>query len=102
MNNAYRYFISFLLTASLATPVAIGATSKGPQEERRQEQNQRDRNNSNRRVYDQTHKDYHNWDDNEDRAYRQRLSEQHRKYRDFSKQNRKQQDEYWNWRHDHR
>jgi hypothetical protein len=53
------------------------------------------------RVYDRDHKDYHNWDDNEARAY-----EGYRKdHTDFSvtfgKNNRKQQSAYWNWRHEH-
>jgi hypothetical protein len=29
------------------------------------------------------------------------LDEQHRDYHDFSKENRKNQNDYWKWRHDH-
>lgn len=54
------------------------------------------------RVYDRAHRDYHNWNGDEDRFYRQYLDEQHHQYRAFSRMNRKQQLEYWRWRHDHR
>lgn len=54
-----------------------------------------------RRMYDRSHKDYHNWNTDEDRAYRQFLSEHHRKYHEFQRMSAKQQREYWKWRHDH-
>jgi hypothetical protein len=50
------------------------------------------------RVYDSYHSDYHRWDD---RAYRRYLAEKHEPYRDFKKQDRDKQRDYWNWRHDH-
>ncbi|MCU1381966.1 MAG: hypothetical protein JWL71_663 [Acidobacteria bacterium] len=54
------------------------------------------------RYYDRTHRDYHAWNGDEDRLYRQYLGEQHHQYRSFSKMNRQQQRAYWQWRHDHR
>lgn len=53
------------------------------------------------RVYDSGHKDYHNWDDNENRAWGQYLSDNHEKSHDFKKAKKKEQSNYWNWRHDH-
>ena len=53
------------------------------------------------RYYDQYHSDYHDWNHNEDRAYRQYLSGRHEQYRDYDKLNADQQRDYWNWRHDH-
>jgi hypothetical protein len=53
------------------------------------------------RVYDKDHKDYHNWDDNENRAWGQYLSENHKKPHDFKKTKKAEQSQYWNWRHDH-
>jgi hypothetical protein len=53
------------------------------------------------RVYDRDHHDYHNWDNREDQAYRRYLGERHEDYRDFSKLNRNEQNDYWNWRHSH-
>ena len=53
------------------------------------------------RVYDSEHKDYHDWDDNESRAWGQYLSENHKKAHNFQKADKKEQSDYWNWRHAH-
>jgi len=53
------------------------------------------------RVYDEDHHDYHRWDDREDRAYRQYLTERHEDYREFSQRSHQEQSDYWNWRHNH-
>lgn len=53
------------------------------------------------KVYDRDHKDYHVWDDNEDRAYRRYCTEQHLEYRPYVKIKRADQSRYWNWRHAH-
>ena len=53
------------------------------------------------RVYDKSHKDYHDWNTDEDRYYRQYLNEHHRKYHEFQHMSKKQQKDYWRWRHDH-
>ena len=53
------------------------------------------------RFYDGDHRDYHSWDDREDRSYRQYLGEKLEDYRDFSKLNHNEQNDYWNWRHSH-
>ena len=54
------------------------------------------------RYYDSYHRDYHRWNDREDRDYRVWLGERHYEYRDFNRLDRDQQRDYWNWRHDHR
>ena len=54
------------------------------------------------RIYDSHHRDYHNWDDREDRAYRRYLAEQHWKYREYQRQSHRRQRAYWAWRHEHR
>jgi len=51
------------------------------------------------RVYDRAHKDYHVWDNQEDRTYRTYLSDHHQTYRPIAKTSRKQQTAYWNTRH---
>jgi hypothetical protein len=53
------------------------------------------------RVYDKDHNDYHNWDDNENRAWGVFLTQNHRKSHEFSTANKKEQSQYWNWRHSH-
>jgi len=53
------------------------------------------------KYYDRDAKDYHQWNGDEDRTWRQYQEEQHRQYRDFSRSKRQQQQEYWRWRHQH-
>jgi hypothetical protein len=89
MHRAHRYVSVLFLTAAIAAsgPIVGAAT---PQEASVQV-----------RVYDSNHRDYHNWDDREDHAYRGYLSERHENYRPYDKQNSKHQKNYWNWRHSH-
>jgi hypothetical protein len=89
MHRVHGYIASLFLTAALAAPATIMA-APGAQDAKVQV-----------RVYDRQHKDYHNWDDNENRAWGTYLSENHRDSHEFSKANRKEQGEYWNWRHSH-
>jgi hypothetical protein len=44
----------------------------------------------------------HEWNDREDPAWRQYLKEHHRKYHEWARSKRKEQDEYWRWRDQHR
>lgn len=54
-----------------------------------------------KRYYDKDGRDYHTWNDHEDRAYRIYLGEQHRDYRKFAQVKAAQQREYFRWRHQH-
>ena len=84
-----RYIRSLLLAAAIAAPTAIMAEPK-PQDAGVQI-----------RVYDRDHRDYHNWNDHEDRAYRGYLTERHRTYREYNRQHAREQRHYWKWRHEH-
>lgn len=53
------------------------------------------------RVYDRDHKDYHNWDDRESRSYEQYRHDHRGLSVTFQKNNRRQQSDYWKWRHEH-
>jgi Ni/Co efflux regulator RcnB len=100
MQRGYRYLFSFfVLTAALAAPSAMNAAGK-PQDNGRQEEHRRDDNDRNR-VYDRDHRDYHNWDANEDHSFRVYLGERHREYRPFAEMKQREQRAYWNWRHRH-
>jgi hypothetical protein len=78
---------SLFLSAALVAPLAIRANA-APQH-------------VSVRVYDRDHRDYHNWDDREVHSY-QLFRGEHPKYNvTFNKTNRRQQREYWNWRHSH-
>ena len=54
-------------------------------------------------YYDPYYHDRHHWDDGEARFYSQWTVETHRPPdRDFSRMNKREQGEYWKWRHDHK
>lgn len=82
----HRFLIlsAFVLSASFLVPVVARADDHHE-----------------KRYYDRNGKDYHTWNNNEDRAYRQYLGEQHRDYREFNRTNRSQQQQYFTWRHTH-
>lgn len=82
-----RQFLGFLTPALLAAPVALLAFD--------------DHDHDKKRYYDRDKKDYHEWNEQEDKAYRRYLDENHREYRDWNKVNRTDQAAYWRWRHAH-
>ena len=51
------------------------------------------------RYYDRDHRDWHEWNDNEGRAYRYYQQQQRMKEMEWRRANRRQQTEYWRWRH---
>jgi hypothetical protein len=75
VQRANRYLSSLLLTAALAAHIAMTAAA-APQDDRREENRQGE---NNKRYYDKGHKDYHNWDSNEDRSYQRYQTEHHQK-----------------------
>jgi hypothetical protein len=89
MRFTHRYISSLLLAAALAAPVAILA-APAPNDDGVQI-----------RFYDSRHKDYHNWDDRENRSWGVYLSNNHKRSHEFSRSSRREQSHYWNWRHSH-
>ncbi len=87
MLKTNRLIASLILGAALLMPVSILAAAK-PQE-------------ATVRVYDRDHKDYHIWDANENSAWTVFLTNNHSKYHEYSHASRKEQSNYWNWRHSH-
>jgi len=72
---------------------------RAPQDDHeRREQEERERR---ERIYDPDHRDYHNWDEGEDRAYRHWLEERHEAQVDYDRLDERRQHEYWEWRHKH-
>jgi hypothetical protein len=54
------------------------------------------------RVYDREHRDYHQWNTDEDGRYRSYLQERHEPYREYRVIGRDHQRAYWKWRHERR
>ncbi|MDR3674151.1 MAG: hypothetical protein P4N24_01585 [Acidobacteriota bacterium] len=89
MNITRRFIASLVVAAAIAAPVSVmafpspdGATVQV-------------------RVYDRNHKDYHNWDDRENHAWGVYLTTNHRPKHEYARANRREQEQYWNWRHSH-
>ena len=62
---------------------------------------QGDRGKEVRHYEDAAHHDSHEWNDKEDQAWQRYLQEHHKKNHEFAKANKKEQQDYWNWRHGH-
>jgi len=84
----YRYFKMIVLGAALVFPGMVSAQD-------------RDHDNQSRHYEDKAHHDSHEWNTGEDKAYRRYLEEHHRKYHDFAKAKKSEQEDYWKWRHSH-
>src|SRR3954462_9048925 len=83
-----KFLGALLLSGFLMSPVALRA-----------DDHDRDRK---VRVYDRDRKDYHDWNENENRAFRHWMEqERHRTYRDWQHVSKKEQREYLRWRHEH-
>ena len=96
MKGLLRNFGSLLLAGFITAPIAMYA------QDRDYDRDDRDHD-KNSRVYDPYRHDYHNWNDDEDRTYRQWYGQTYngREYRDYRKLNKKNQRAYWTYRHDH-
>ena len=110
MNRKYRYLSSLFVVATLSFPLlAIAQQNDHPRhsEQLRRHDDHQQRTHDNRktpddgRVYDGSRHDYHPWNDDENRAYRKYLIQNHKAYREFERNSRKEQASYWAWRHAH-
>ena len=94
MHRMPRFLISLFLGASLIAPLGMQAIDKD---------HDHDHDKRDRRYYDRERRDYHNWNEHEQAAYRHWLMEERREreYRDYNRLNRERQADYWRWRHEH-
>jgi hypothetical protein len=84
-----RFLNVALLSAALMVPIAMAPTAlraQAPQV---------------RSYHDKQRNEDHAWNGQEDKAYRIYAKQNHVKYREFSKLNDNDQQNYWNWRHEH-
>jgi predicted acetyltransferase len=79
-----RFLTTLMLGAALCAPVVMHAEDHP------------------KRYYDRDKRDYHEWNETENRAYRHWLQdERHRTYHPWAKAGKVEQRDYWRWRHDH-
>ncbi len=110
MNSKYYQLSLLCVVTTLYFPLLAIAQQDGHprhSEQRRRHDDHWQRSHDNRktpddgRVYDSSRHDYHPWNDDEDRAYRKYLTQNHKAYREFERNSRKEQARYWAWRHAH-
>ena len=83
-----RFWNVALLSAALMVPATIAPIALRAQVQART-------------YHDKQHNDDHEWNGQEDKAYRIYAKQNHRRYSDFSKLKEGDQQNYWNWRHEH-
>jgi hypothetical protein len=89
-------FCGAALLCALTIPSALHAQGDGKNGD-----NQRSDQKTVQRYHDTKQNDDHEWNAREDQAYHAWTQETHRKSEDFAKLNSRDQQSYWNWRHDH-
>lgn len=85
-----RFLNAALLGAALIVPVTLAPTALRAQDQK-----------VGRSYHDKQNNDNHQWNRNEDQAYRMYAKQNHRRYRNFDTLNENDQQAYWGWRHDH-
>lgn len=96
MRREHKYMASIFLSAALMAPLGAMAMPRPQDDHERHEREEHER-----RVYDPYQRDYHNWDQREDEAYRRWLEQKHETYTEYDRLDRRRQDDYWRWRHRH-
>lgn len=88
-----RLISAFLITAAstLAVPAIVSAAPAGAEGDGARVVI---------RVYDPYRHDYHSWDRDEQRAYREYLAARHRRYVAYQQQRAAERRAYWRWRHE--
>lgn len=81
-----RYMSALLLSAALLAPVVVPVPLKADPPHR---------------YYDRDRRDWHEWNEREDHAYRRYLEERRLKYHEWARAKRAEQRAYWRWRHGH-
>ena len=85
-----RFWNAALLGAALVASIAMPPTAL-----------RADDRNSARTYHDKQHNDDHQWNRNEDQAYKVYVKDNHRKNTSFVKLKDNDQQAYWGWRHEH-
>lgn len=97
----FRLLSGIVLSAALVSPSLLAAHARQDRDDhQRSEQRHDDRDHDRQPYYDSGHRDWHQWNSDEERSYHQYAEHRHWD-QDFWKLNEKQQDEYWKWRHKH-
>ncbi len=94
MRRRDQWIASLFVSGALMAPLGAMAMPRPQDDRERHEQEEHQR-----RAYDQEYRDYHNWDNREDRMYREWLAERNYNYVDYDQLRPEDQRDYWRWRH---
>ena len=83
---------------SAAFLVSISASAQDRRDDTHQ---QEQHGNHQQAYYDSKHRDWHQWNDQENQSYSRYAEHHHRNNRDFSQSSEREQQQYWSWRHKH-
>ena len=90
--------LSGLCGAALLCALTIPAALQAQNDHRDNQQSEQQKT---QRYHDAKHNDDHEWNGREDQAYNMWAQESHRKSDDFSRLKSRDQQSYWDWRHNH-
>jgi len=99
MHRSVRYLGVILLTTALAAPLSLSAKVVPQDDKKHEDKGKEDK--AKGHYYDKNHKDYHDWNDKEESSFHIYLTEQKHPVVEFSTMKAKDQQKYWDWRHDH-
>ena len=85
-----RFWSAALLSAALMVPITMAPRTLRAEDQK-----------AARIYHDKQHNDDHAWNGQEDKAYRIYETQNHRKHSEFSTLKEDDQQNYWNWRHEH-
>jgi hypothetical protein len=84
-----RFWSTAIISTALMVPIVMAPTALRAEDPKA------------RTYHDKQHNDDHAWNGQEDKAYSVYAKQNHRKAGDFSKLKEEDQQNYWNWRHEH-
>ena len=85
-----KLFLAPLLGVALLAPVYTFA-----------DDHDRDDHEHRQRYYDPYYRDYHQWNEREDRAWHRYWESRHRRYTEWERARERDRRAYWRWRHEH-
>jgi len=84
-----KFLSAFLLGMTLLTPMALKADHDDKVKVKV------------KRYYDRDSRDWHEWNEREDRAFRRYVEEKRMDRREWVRLKSQEQRDYWRWRHNH-
>lgn len=98
MKKLLRFAVTAPFCLALAVPTVIPVATAAPTQDR-DDHDRDDR--AHHRYYDPEYKDYHEWNADEQRFWREYWTEERRPYIEWGRASEEQRRAYWHWRHEH-